>query len=122
MQKNRPKSLNVLWEDFKSYLDNRLELMKLTVLKKGSKLAADLVTNTLVLFCLLMAFLGSAITLAFYLSHLLGSYSRGFGCAALFFTLLALLISWKKNAFERFIAGLAIRRYFEKHCEEVMED
>lgn len=119
MNKNIPKNLSSLWIDVRTYLDTWLEFFKLKMLEKGSKIIADLVTNTVVLVCMLMAFLASAVTLAFYFSHLLDSYAKGFGCATIFFTLLAILILKKKSNVEKFIAGLTIRRYFEKHCEEV---
>lgn len=121
MQQQAPKNLSTLWNDVKEYLSIRMELLKLTALEKAFKLMADLVTSTFVVLSLLMAFLVSAITLAFYLSYLLNSYTKGFGCAAIFFTLVACLILWKKNAVEKFISGIAIRRYFEKHCE-ALED
>lgn len=111
-----------VWEGIKNYLNTRLELFKLIALKKASKLMADVITNTLVAFCLLMAFLASAVTLAFYLSQLLNSYTKGFGCAAIFFTILPFLLLWKKAAIERFIAGIAVRRYFVKHYEEQLEE
>lgn len=113
-----PKGFKSILSTFKEYLNIRVELLRLTVIEKGAKLVADLFSNAIVLFCLIAAFLASTVTLAFYLSELLDSYVRGFGCATLFFMLLICLILWKKDAFERIIAGLAIRRYFEKHCED----
>ncbi len=121
MKKDTPADFRALWSDIRDYFRIRLELLKLSAIEKGSKLAADLITNTIVLVCLLMAFLALAITLAFYLSELLNSYTKGFGCAAIFFTLLAFLLLWKKAAVEKSIAGIAIRRYFEKHCESQPE-
>lgn len=122
MQQQIPKNLSALWNDVRDYLSIRREILKLTALEKAFKLMADLITNTTVVLSLLMAFLAAAITLAFYLSYLLNSYTKGFGCATIFFTLLACLILWKKLAVEKFIAGIAIRRYFEKHCEAEEEE
>lgn len=117
MNDQTPKGFKTILLDFKDYLGIRIELFRLVVIEKGAKLIADLFTNVIVLFCLTIAFLASMITLAFYLSDLLDSYVKGFGCATLFFMLLVCLVLWKKDAFEKIIAGLAIKRYFEKHCE-----
>lgn len=117
MNKNIPKNVNALWTDLKAFMNTWLELFKFKMLEKSSKIIADLVTNTILMLCVLMAFLASAVTLAFYFAHLLDSYTKGFGCAAIFFTLLAVLILKKKTGLEKFIAGLAIRRYFQKYCE-----
>jgi len=122
MQTNIPKDFSAIWQDISTYFKIRIELLKLTAVEKGLKLAADLVTNTLVAFCLLMAFLASAVTLAFYLSHLLNTYTGGFGCSTVFFALLALVVNWKKAPIEKFVAGVVIRRYFAKHHETELEE
>lgn len=121
MQQVSTKSFSSLWNDLKDYINIRMDTLKLTTLEKVFKLMADLITNTLVVFSLLMAFLAAAITLAFYLSDLLDSYTKGFGCATIFFILVACLVLWKKLAFEKFVAGIAVKRYFEKHCEAIEE-
>ena len=122
METNIPKDFTTVWSDIRAYFKIRLEMLKLAAIEKGSRLAADLITNTIVVLCLLMAFLAASVTLAFYLSQLLKSCTLGFGCATIFFTMLALLIVWKKAAVEKFIAGVAIRRYFAKHHEAELEE
>lgn len=121
MQIKVPKDLTGGWSDIQSYFKIRFEMLKLAVIEKGAKLAADLITNSIVVFSLLMAFLAGSVTLAFYLSALLKSYAVGFGCTSVIFTLAALLIGWKKTVIENFIAGLVIRRYFTKHHEAKVE-
>lgn len=121
MEKNLPKDLTAVWADVQYYFKVRLEMLKMAVIESGAKLTADLITNTIVVITLLLAFLAGSVTLAFYLSALFDSYTLGFGCTTIFFTLSALLIGWKKLAIENFIAGLVIRRYFTKHCEAKIE-
>lgn len=122
MSTTTPNNLSAIWDEAKEYLRIRTELIKLTAFEKGAKLTADLTSNILVVFCILMAFLASSVTLAFYLSYLLKSYALGFGCATIFFMLLAGLVRWKQLAVEKFIAGIAIKRYFEKHYEAEEDD
>jgi hypothetical protein len=117
MNNQIPKGFKSILSDFKQYLEIRIELIRLNAIEKGAKLVADLLSNAIVLFFLIIAFLASAVTLAFYLSSLLHSYVKGFGFAALFFMLLVCVVLWKKDALEKIVAGVAIRRYFEKHCE-----
>lgn len=64
----------------------------------------------------------SATTLAFYLSHFLDSYTRGFGYHTIFLIIIATMIFPKKGAVEKFIAGMAIMKYFEKHFENQQND
>lgn len=117
MNNQIPKGFKSILSDFKQYLEIRIELIRLNAIEKGAKLIADLLSNAIVLFCLIIAFLASAVTLALYLSSLLHSYVKGFGFVALFFMLLVCVVLWKKDALEKIVAGVAIRRYFEKHCE-----
>lgn len=121
MQHLSPKNLNALWNDLKEYLLLRMQVLKLTLIESGSKIIADLISNSVVLFFAVLAFLAGVVTLAFYLSNFFGTYAAGFGCATIFFVFLALLLQWKKIVFESFIGAIAIRRYFQKHCEAQKE-
>lgn len=116
-----PKGFKTIFSNFKDYLGIRIEFFRLIAIEKAAKLAADLLSNTIVLFCLIVAFMASAVTLAFYLSNLLHSYVKGFGFATLFFMILVGIMLWKKDALERIVAGVVIRRYFEKYCENGKE-
>ncbi|ETZ24361.1 hypothetical protein [Pedobacter sp. V48] len=121
MQRPLPKSLINLWNDLKQYLLLRLEVFKLTAIEKAAKLIADLISNFIVVFFVLLAFLAVSVTLAFYFSTLFGSYAAGFSCIAAFFVLFALLLQWKKAIFRAFIAAITIKKYFEKHHEAELE-
>lgn len=116
-----PKNLNALWNELKDYLLLRVQVLKLTLIESGSKFIADLISNSIVLFFAVLAFLAGVVTLIFYLSNLFGTYAAGFGCATVFFVFLALLLQWRKSVFESFIGAIAIRRYFEKYCSTEKE-
>ncbi|CAM4421820.1 YihY family inner membrane protein [Pedobacter westerhofensis] len=122
METKVPKDFTGLWANIQTYFRIQMKMRKLAAIEKGSKLAANLVTNTIVVLCLLMAFTAALVTLTFYLSHLLKSYTVGFGCATVLFTLLSLLICWKNAAVEQFITGVAIRGFFATHHEPKLEE
>ncbi|WP_228098662.1 YihY/virulence factor BrkB family protein [Pedobacter sp. MC2016-24] len=110
------RSINEIWEQAKDYLRIRLDIIRLLAIEKTATIMADLVSGLALFFLMLTAFLVACITLAFYLSHVLGSFTRGFGCAAVFFMVIALLVLFLKDKLESVIADMAIQRYFAKHC------
>ncbi len=119
MGKIRTKEIKELFEDAKNLIDTYLERYKLKAIEKAAKLIADVLSNTVVILCILIAFLAASVTLAFYFSALLGSYTKGFACAALFYFLVAILVGVMKDKYiEKWIASMAVKRYFDKHCVE----
>lgn len=115
----KEKSLGELIDDVKAYLDNRVELIRLVVVERSAKLIADVLTQTTVIFSCILAFLFGSVTLALYLSDVLGSYTRGFGCVSLIYLFIAIIVMVTKDKFiEKWIVNIVIRKYFKKHLDE----
>lgn len=122
-QRDKEKSIEDLYHDVQAYLDTRIAHTRLYLLEKTSKIFADLVTNTTVVVCFVLAFLFGTVTLAFFLSDLLGSFTRGFGCVAAIYLFLALLVYWTKDKFiEKAIINFTIRNYFNKLADKDEEE
>jgi uncharacterized membrane protein len=119
MQQKSTRTISEIWSEAKASLELRLEYYKLKALETVAKVVADVITSTLMIVFLLIAFLAGAVTLAFYFSALFNSYTAGFGVAAIFFLLFAIVVLATKDKYiEKWIANVAVRRYFAKHCEE----
>jgi uncharacterized membrane protein len=117
MQQKSTRTISEIWSEAKLFLELRLEYYKLRAFEKTARLVADVITSTVVMVFMLIAFLAGAVTLAFYFSSLFHSYTAGFGVAAIFFLLLAVIVLFTKAKYlEKWIANLAIKRYFAKHC------
>jgi hypothetical protein len=115
MQETKEKGIEELYEDAKAYLDTKVEYTRLYLVEKVSKIFADVVTNAFVVICFLLAFLFATLTLALFLSDLLGSYTQGFGCVTLIYLLLALIVYFTKDKYiEKAIINLTIKKYFDK--------
>lgn len=123
MQENKEKSIEDLYEDAKKYIDTRVEYTRLYLVEKVAKVFADVVTNATVVFCFVLAFLFGTVTLALFLSDLLGSHTRGFGCVALIYLLLAIIVYYTKDKYiEKAIINFTIRNYFNKLADKDEED
>ena len=123
MQENKEKSIEDLLEDAKGYIDTRVEYTRLYLVEKISKIFADVVTNAVVIICFILAFLFGTLTLALFLSDVLGSSARGFGCVAVIYILLALVVYYTKEKYiEKAIINFTIRNYFNKLADKDEED
>ena len=119
MQENKEKSIEDLYDDAKSYLDTKVEYTRLYLVEKVSKIFADVVTNALVIICFVLAFLFGTFTLALFLSDVLGSYTKGFGCVALIYVFLALIVYFTKDKYiEKAIINFTIKNYFNKLADK----
>lgn len=118
-EKKKEKSLEDLFSQARTYLDTRVEYTRLFLIKRGSKLIADMVTTAIVAVCFTLAFILGSITLALFLSTLFHSYTAGFGSVALIYLFLAVIVFLTKDNFiEKIIANFIIRKYFKKLEED----
>jgi len=118
MQENNQKSIEDIISDAKIYLETRIEYTRLYVVGKVSTLVADLITNAVVIICFVLAFLFGSVTLAMFLSDIFHSFTAGFGCVALLYLLIAIGITVGKKSFEKLIANMAVRKYFDKLADK----
>jgi hypothetical protein len=81
-------------DQLKEYAEIRLKL---------AKLRASMV----------LAFIFGSITLAYYLGDVLGATWRGFGCVALLYLIIALIIKFNKKSLERPIINGIIQKIFK---------
>lgn len=119
MEEHKEKDLEALIEDARAYVDTRLEYIKLSAVEKVSKIIADLITNAAVIITFVLAFLFASFTLALYLSDVLGSYARGFGCVAGIYLLFSIIVYLTKDKYiEKLLVNLFIRKYFDKVADK----
>jgi len=123
MEENKEKDIEAILLDAKEYIDTRIEYTKLSFVEKGAKLVADLITNTTVIICFVLSFLFASFTLALYLSDVLGSYTKGFGCVAVIYLFLSIIVLLTKDKYiEKVLVNLFIRKYFDKVADKDEDD
>jgi uncharacterized membrane protein len=122
MQENKEKTLEELFADAKVYLETRVEYTRFYLLEKTSKLVADIITNAFMIICFILAFLFAIITLALFLSELIGSYAAGFGIVTLLLVLIAVVVMLAKEKVETAVINIAIKKYFTKLADKEDEE
>jgi hypothetical protein len=119
MEEKKEKGFEDLLSEAKTYLDTRVEYTRLYLVKRASKLFADLVSTAIVAICFTLAFILGTVTLALFLSTVFGSYTAGFGSVALLYLVLAIIVFMTKDNFiEKAIVNFTIRKYFRKLQED----
>jgi hypothetical protein len=123
MEEKKEIELEDIFSDAKEYIDVRVEHAKLSIVEKGSKIFADLITNVAVFICFKLAFLFASFTLALYLSEVLGSNVKGFGCVAAIYLLLSIIVYLTKEKYiEKLLVNLFIKKYFDKVADKDDEE
>lgn len=119
MEEKKEKTIEELVSEAKSYVDTRLDYLHLKSVEKGSKLFADLITNTVVVVCFLLAFLLGTVTLALYLAEVFNSAIAGFGCVAGLYLLISIIVFLTKdNIIEKILVNMFIKNYFNKIADK----
>jgi hypothetical protein len=120
---HQEKDIEAIFLAAKAYVDMRITYIRLSMVEKGAKIFADLITNGAVAICFILAFLFGTFTLALYLSDVLGSHTRGFGCVAIIYLVMAIIFYFAKDKFmERRLVNLFIRKYFDKVADKDDDD
>ena len=76
----------------RQYIQHRILLLRLQATDKASNLAARLITVTVVILTALFLLIFASLTAGYWLSHITGSFTIGFGIVALFYLVILLLV------------------------------
>lgn len=85
------ENLSEMKDEFKEYVENRINLTKLHVVENLSKVSAGIAVKLGVLYLLFFAIMFISLALAFFLGAVLASNGLGFTAVALLYVLLALI-------------------------------
>lgn len=99
MEEQKEEQAVPLSDQLKQYIETRIKLARYQAIDKGTSFSANLITEVFVLICIGLTFFFATITLALYLGYVLHSYWMGFGCVALLYFILAMVVNYTKNQY-----------------------
>ena len=99
-------------DQVKAYAETRIKLAKYQAIEKGSSVTAGIIAGVVTAFCFLLAFLFASITLACFLAIVLGTYWAGFGCVALLYLLIGIVVILSKKGIEKSLINTFIKKFF----------
>jgi len=100
-------------DQLKDYAETRIKLAKYQAVESGSSILASLIADTVAIMSMVLAFMFASVTLALFLSQVLKSYWEGFGCVALIYLLIAIVIKMNKKRLERPLINAFIQKIFK---------
>jgi hypothetical protein len=100
-------------DQLQEYAETRLKLAKYRAIEGGSSIFASMVADVVVIICMVLAFIFASITLGFYLGYLFNQNWMGFGCVALVYLIIALVVKYNRKSIERPIINTIIQKIFK---------
>lgn len=108
--KNPPGAIESLIENISSYIDTKVELMKLKAISKSSEVVSSVVSMLVISIFLLFAISILNIGLSIWIGKLLGEVAYGFFAVGGFYLLVAiLLIIFKSKCLKAPVANIMIK-------------
>ena len=112
-QKEQQQPQPSLIDQLKEYAETRIKLAKYQAVDSGTSIIASILSGIIIVICLLLLFVFASFTLAFYLADVLGSVWQGFGCIALFYLIVAIILNVKKVGIEQTIVNRLIEKFLK---------
>jgi len=112
MEAKKEKPLSII-DQVKEYLETRIKLEKYRAIERSTSFGANLITDLVIIFGALLAFIFASITLALFLGDLLGGNWKGFGIVAAIYIIIVLLLKYNRNSLEKPITNAFIQKIFK---------
>jgi hypothetical protein len=113
-KKETPPPLPPIVDQLKEYAETRFKLLKYEAIEGGTSILASMITDAITAISMVLAFMFASLTLAFYLAYLLNSDWEGFGCVALIYLIIAIVIKLNKERIEKPLINLFVQKLFKK--------
>ncbi len=108
MEKETGQVFRELKDDLSSFVELKLDLLKLNTYERVSKVLAILSYGVVVLFVVFLAILFLFLALGFYLGDVFNSNALGFGAVALLYILVVIIVILSKDKISALIRNIMI--------------
>jgi magnesium-transporting ATPase (P-type) len=110
---DQKEKLPPIIDQLREYAETRIKLAKYEAIDRSSSIAASMVVDVIIAISLVLTFLFLSFALAFYLSHVFGNlYWAGFGCTAVLYLIIAIILILAKDKLQRPLVNLFIKKLF----------
>jgi len=100
----------LLFAQLKSYKDVKLKLEKFKAIRKAAPAVTTSMLYVIAASSFILGFLFGSVTLAFFLGSLFGSILIGFGCVAVIFIILGIVLLILHKVIQKPIVNLIIKK------------
>jgi protein-S-isoprenylcysteine O-methyltransferase Ste14 len=113
MEPEKAETTRPIVDQLKEYAETRFKLIKYEAIERSTTIVADVIIGIVVVISMVLTFLFASFTLALFLADVLHSYWQGFGCVALIYLLIAVILMAAKRGFEKSIVNGMIKKLFK---------
>ncbi len=110
MEDNKEKQQPPIIDQLKEYAETRIKLAKLQAVDSSTSVIGSIIADLAIAICLVLLFVFATTTLGFYLAEVFGSFWQGFGCIALVYLIIAIILKVKRLSIEKAIASGLIQK------------
>ena len=100
-------------DQLKEYAETQIKLAKYEAIDRSAKFLASFITDMVVAVAFILTFLFLSFAIAFMLSNLLHSYWAGFGCMAVIYLIIAIIIRMVKGKIQQPMIDMFIKKFFQ---------
>jgi hypothetical protein len=104
-------------DQVKEYIETRIKLAKYQAIEGGSKVAASVIADAVIIISMVLAFFFASFTLAYFLGSLFGAEWIGFGCVALLYFAIAMVIRYNRESIKKRLANSFVQNIFSNEDE-----
>jgi len=95
-------------DQLKEYVETRIKIATLKAVDGSTSVIAAIIADLAVVLALVLVFIFATITLGFYLAELFESFWKGFGCIALIYIIIVIILKVRKPNIQKTIASKLI--------------
>ncbi len=110
MEDKKEEQQQPIIDQLKEYAETRIKLAKLQAIDSSTSVIGSIIADVAIAICLVLLFVFATTTLGFYLAEVLGSFWQGFGCIALVYLIIAIILKVKRVSIEKAIASGLIQK------------
>ena len=114
-EKEEKKQYPPIVDQLREYAETRIKLTKYKVIEQSTSAIAGIITQLVVVVCLVLTFLFASFTLALYLGSVLHSYWQGFGILAVIYLAIALIIIASKEKIKKPLVNAFVKMFFSEN-------
>ncbi|GAA3970755.1 hypothetical protein GCM10022210_19910 [Mucilaginibacter dorajii] len=113
-EKETKPPLPPIIDQLKEYAETRFKLLKYEAIEGSTSILASVITDVVVVISMVLCFIFASVTLAYFLADVLHSNWEGFGCVALIYLIIAIIIKLNKSSIEKPLANIFIQKIFKR--------
>jgi hypothetical protein len=123
-KRDTDKVFDDISNDVKTYAKLRFELLKLNTYEQSSRVIAFLSYGLLLSALILIVIFLVHLTLGFFISHWLGSYTLGFGIITILYLIQVIVVFLNKDRIKQMVANNIIKapNYYEDKIETTFDN